>query len=101
MPDNDLRKSLSQLTSRSDIPQDARDIIASAIQRSPLAVDVWIYRAVVIVLGFVVIGTVFGGLALVIVGHGELKLPDAIVSIGSAAVGALAGLLAPSPLART
>jgi hypothetical protein len=27
----------------------------------------------------------------------NIKLPDAIVAIGSAAVGALAGLLAPSP----
>jgi hypothetical protein len=29
-----------------------------------------------------------------------MKLPDSIVAIGSAAVGALAGLLAPSPVTR-
>lgn len=102
MPENDLRKLLVPLTLRSDVPQDARDAIASAVQQTPLSTDVWIYRAVVIVLGVTILGTVFGGMLLVVLGHGDatMKLPDGIVAIGSAAVGALAGLLAPSPVGR-
>ena len=102
MAESDVRKLLAPLTLRSDVPQDARDAIAEAIQGTPLSTDVWIYRAVVVILGVTVLGTVFGGLALVAVGHADpnMKLPDSIVAIGSAAVGALAGLLAPSPLTR-
>ena len=102
MPDNDMRRQLAPLMMRNDVPEDARKAIAAAIA-TPLSTDVWIYRAVVVVLGLVVLGTVFGGLYIAIIGHGavDMKLPDAIVAIGSAAVGALAGLLAPSPVART
>jgi len=56
-----------------------------------------IYRAVVAVLGITVIATVFAGLYLATKADANIKLPDAIVAIGSAAVGALADLLAPSP----
>ncbi len=41
--------------------------------------------------------TIFGGLGLAFFGNVNYKLPAEIVAIGSAAVGALAGLLAPSP----
>ena len=101
MADNMITQ-LTSLMPRSDIPQDARDIIASAISGSPLANDVWIYRAVVVVLGITVIATVLGGLTIVLYLHADAnaKLPDSIVAIGSAAVGALAGLLAPSPMSR-
>jgi hypothetical protein len=102
MAESDVKKLLAPLTLRTDVPQDARDAIALAIQGTPLTTDVWIYRAVVVILGLAALGTVFGGLALVAIGQGDpdTKLPDAIVAIGSAAVGALAGLLAPSPVAR-
>jgi hypothetical protein len=60
--------------------------------------DRWIYRAVVVVLGVVVTATVLGGLGLAALGNAaSYKIPPEIVAIGSAAVGALAGLLAPSP----
>jgi hypothetical protein len=103
MAESDARKLLVPLTLRTDVPQDARDAIAAAIQGTPLSTDVWIYRAVVVILGLTVLSTVFGGLALVAVGHADpsMKLPASIVAIGSAAVGALAGLLAPSPVTRT
>jgi hypothetical protein len=103
MAESDVTKLLVPLTLRTDVPQDARDAIAAAIQGTPLSTDVWIYRAVVVILGLTVLGTVFGGLALVAVGHADpnMKLPDSIVAIGSAAIGALAGLLAPSPVTRT
>jgi hypothetical protein len=101
MPDDQI-KNLAALMARSDVPQDAREVISSVVQGTPLATDKWIYRAVVVTLGLTVLATIFGGLTIVIVGHGDanMKLPDALVAIGSAAVGALAGLLAPSPVNR-
>jgi hypothetical protein len=59
--------------------------------------DVFIYRTVVIVLGAAVLLTISGGLGLAFLGSSNYKLPAELVAIGSAAVGALAGLLAPSP----
>lgn len=46
MPDK-LTSQLLTLTSREDIPKDARDVISATIAQSPLQTDVWIYRAVV------------------------------------------------------
>ncbi len=65
--------------------------------------DLWIYRIVVAALSLIVLATVFGGIYLAIIGKGDSKiaLPEGIIAIGSAAVGAMAGLLAPSPMSRT
>jgi hypothetical protein len=60
----------------------------------PLLTDVWIYRIVVGTLGLAVVGAIAGGIILAVQ---EKTVPDLLVAIGSAAVGALAGLLAPSP----
>ena len=60
--------------------------------------DVVIYRIVVIVLGGTVLLTVAGGLGLAFLGSPtNYKIPPELIALGSAAVGALAGLLAPSP----
>ena len=64
---------------------------------APLQTDVWVYRMVVTVLGLVVLGAMFGAIMLAMRGGGEL--PQFIVAVGSAAGGALTGLLAPSPAA--
>jgi hypothetical protein len=56
--------------------------------------DCWIYRIVVVTLGVVVVFAVVGSIVLVMSGK---TTPEAVVALGSAAVGALAGLLAPSP----
>jgi hypothetical protein len=101
MKQNEIASQLTPLATRADIPDDAKSVLNSTIKAlgSPLGSDVWIYRAVVVILGICVISTVLGGIFLVVYGKGEAKmaLPDGIVAIGSAAVGALAGLLAPSP----
>jgi hypothetical protein len=60
----------------------------------PLRSDAWVYRLVVIALGLAALIAVGGTVALAFVGK---PVPEALVAIGSAAVGALAGLLAPSP----
>jgi hypothetical protein len=81
-----------------DLQQRAGALSAEITRGSVLDTDVWIYRAVVVILGTAVIATIFGGLGLAFYGNAtNYKLPAEIVAIGSAAVGALAGLLAPSP----
>jgi hypothetical protein len=99
---NDLIDRLTPLLNIPNLPEEARARVQTTIneaKQNPLNFDVWIYRAVVVILGIAVVATVLGGIALTFAGHGDVKmaLPEAIVAIGSAAVGALAGLLAPSP----
>jgi hypothetical protein len=69
------------------------------IHESPLDTDIWIYRIVVFALGATVLSIIIG--VLFLVGGGEIKddktVPTILTAIGSAAIGALSGLLAPSP----
>lgn len=69
--------------------------VANLVALRPLDTDVWIYRIVVIVLGITILGTVFGGFWLA--STSTTEIPQAMVALGSGALGALAGLLAPSP----
>lgn len=79
---------------REDPVQAIQEII-----RTPLETDVWIYRIVVCSLGLCVVATIIG--ILLLVGNGQVDndqgVPTILTAIGSAAIGALAGLLAPSP----
>jgi phage shock protein PspC (stress-responsive transcriptional regulator) len=63
---------------------------------SPLQSDVWIYRLVVGALALAILITVIGAILLALQ---DKAVPDVMLAIGSGAVGALAGLLAPSPAA--
>jgi hypothetical protein len=67
--------------------------------RSPLDTDKWIYRIVVGFLGLAILASLIFTFFLSVgsANPQELKIPDIFLAIGSAAVGALAGLLAPSP----
>ena len=62
--------------------------------------DVWIYRMVVVALGLAVLIVVIGAIFLGAKGTTEnpFEIPQVLVALGSAAIGALAGLLAPSPV---
>jgi uncharacterized integral membrane protein len=62
----------------------------------PLENDPWIYRIIVIVLGLVMLIGAGGSVALALVPTAK-EVPTILIALGSAAVGALAGLLAPSP----
>ncbi len=64
---------------------------------TPLQTDVWLYRLVIIILGLVVLGAMVGGVIMAVYAR---DLPQFVVAIGSAAAGALTGLLAPSPAER-
>jgi hypothetical protein len=72
----------------------ADPVMTIANLAAPLQSDVWIYRMVVGALGLVVLIAIIGTIRLANTPSG---VPDALISLGSAAVGALAGLLAPSP----
>lgn len=61
---------------------------------NPLRTDKVLYRMVVGSLGAAVLISLIGAIVLVAFGK---TTPEVLVAIGSAAVGALAGLLAPSP----
>lgn len=62
----------------------------------PPSGDRWLYRLVVIALGLTGIFVVVGVFTLKAVDNAT-TIPDALVAIGSAAIAALAALLAPSP----
>jgi len=59
--------------------------------------DVWLYRMVVVILGLSVLGSLIGAILLAI---RDRNPPELLVALGLAAIGGLAGLLAPSPLNR-
>ncbi len=60
----------------------------------PLQTDVWVYRGIVIALGLVAVG----GLLLVgILALSDEGIPEIFTAAISAAIGAMAGLLIPSP----
>lgn len=58
------------------------------------AVDIPIYHTVVRILRIIAILSISG--AIVLAGVGK-AIPESVVALGAASVGALAGLLAPSP----
>jgi anti-sigma-K factor RskA len=60
--------------------------------------DKMIYRTVVIALAGVALLAVIGALMLAI---WKETVPDMVTALGSAAIGAMAGLLAPSPTVRS
>lgn len=63
-------------------------------QTAPWTGDALLYRIAVIVLGSLTLIAAIGSIGLVAAGK---TTPEALVALGSAAVGALVGLFAPSP----
>lgn len=63
--------------------------------KTVLEEDVWVYRIVVIALGIAVLGALGGATAIELVTKDKDTIPDILVALGSGAVGALAGLIAP------
>lgn len=61
--------------------------------------DIWTYRIVVIALGVVCVAAIGGAIYLTAkAGAGATPhVPDTLTALGATAIGALAGLLAPSP----
>jgi hypothetical protein len=93
-----FQKMTQDIMQDSTIPAESKLKIVQSLETvmSPLLQDKWIYRMVVGFLGLVVVLTVVGGFIIVLTGN-STSIPEGIIAIGSAAIGALAGLLAPSP----
>ena len=61
----------------------------------PLENDLWIYRIVVGTLAFSILAVIVASTVIVLTQDSDV--PDVLVAIGTGAIGALAGLLAPVP----
>lgn len=72
----------------------------SAMPPRALESDKIIYRIVVGALSLTVLIVVIGVIILKFSTSGTFAVPDILTALGSAAIGALAGLLAPSPVGR-
>jgi hypothetical protein len=79
-------------TEQAEIAALVQETIDDLIEKTPQKVAT-IYIIVVVVLGSTVLATVIGAIWLTLAGE---TVPDLLISLGSAAIGALAGLLAPS-----
>ena len=78
-----------------EVKANPAEAIARVAMPLPLQNDNWVYRIVVSSLGLVVLVTILG--QIVSVATTGKFLTEGIIALASAAVGALAGLLAPSP----
>jgi hypothetical protein len=95
-----VAQELNDLALREDIDDELKYKLSSIANEvgTPLQTDPWIYRLVVCFLGSTVLLTVLGSIAIMLIHFDpNLNIPDGVIALGSAAVGALAGLLAPSP----
>ncbi len=72
----------------------AQKVVKDIPLHPPLQWDYVIYRIVVVALSLVVLAVVAGVFALALQHH---EAPQVLTAIGSTALGAVAGLLAPSP----
>ncbi|AZB08945.1 hypothetical protein EG344_09005 [Chryseobacterium sp. G0162] len=75
------------------------EAIRSVEIRNPKDTDYWIYRIIVIMLGLAIIAIIAGLILLSFWSEGEpdSQLVTIFATISSGAIGALAGLLSPSP----
>jgi hypothetical protein len=76
-----------------DLKSDPKSTLAKLATQIP---DTWVYRSVVWFLGITALTTAVG--SLILASNGNTP-PEGVIALGSAGVGALAGLLAPSPTA--
>jgi len=93
-----LQNLIQQVTNDNSLSSDQKVRLLESLQTlsTPLQSDRWIFRLVVAFLGLTVLLTVLGGFYLSI--KTAATIPEGLIALGSAAVGALAGLLAPSPM---
>ena len=80
-----------------DLQAEVRKDPVEALERlaSPLEHDLWIYRIVVGTLALSILAVIIASTVIVLTQDSDV--PDVLVAIGTGAIGALAGLLAPVP----
>lgn len=102
--DNNALRELQTMVAQTQLPEETKRAFAEKIQRAqtPLETDPWIYRMVVGAIGLAILACLLFTFVLVLVQDKDTvaKTPEIFMAIGSASVGALAGLLAPSPVTR-
>ena len=92
----------NELATNPVLQDDFRTDPVAAIQQlrqSPLIHDTWIYRIIVLALGLTILLIIIGVIVLIAVDQidDDKGVPTILTAIGSAAIGGLAGLLAPPP----
>jgi len=95
-----LQELIQQVSNDNSLTADQKVVLLGNLQKlsTPLQSDRLIYRLVVGFLGSAVVLTIIGGFYLSI--KTAVTIPEGLIALGSAAVGALAGLLAPSPVTK-
>ncbi|ASK31676.1 hypothetical protein CEY12_16830 [Chryseobacterium sp. T16E-39] len=91
------------LSNNNKLQQEFKDNPIQAVNsievKNPKETDTWIYRIIVLMFGLAIIGIITGLIILSL--HENVKLNEQLITIftaiSSGAIGALAGLLAPSP----
>jgi hypothetical protein len=91
-----------ELETNTDLQKEFKADPIAAVQQfqlNPLSFDKWIYRIIVITLGLAILSIIIGVIVLIASGKitDDKGVPTIMTAIGSAAIGALAGLLAPPP----
>ncbi len=89
----------NELASNSDLQKQFKDDPVKAIQQFSAPIpDTWIYRIVVGSLGLAIIFVIIAVVIITAKGNtSDDHIPTILTAISSGAIGALAGLLAPSP----
>ena len=90
---------LSQLrTDPKKVLGETAELVTKELPTPAFVSDVATYRIVVIALGLVCVAAICGAIYLTARANGAMvNLPDTLTALGATAIGALAGLLAPSP----
>ncbi len=89
---------------RADPESTLKELAAEAVREAPrvLEQDRFVYRAVILTLSAISLAVV--GCAVVLALRTDvanpIRFPDILTALGSAAIGALAGILAPSPRSK-
>lgn len=90
---NDRVDELVQATDEASV-QNVLDRTAAEVARNTPLPNTFVYKATVLVLGASVLSVIAGQILITLTPNGP-PIPDGLIAIGSAAIGALAGLLAP------
>jgi hypothetical protein len=81
-----------------ELQEEVRNDPVETLERlsRPLETDLWIYRIVVGTLAISILAVIVATTVIVLT-KDPVEVPDILVAIGTGAIGALAGLLAPVP----
>lgn len=89
-----LRADASQVSKVREDPIDALEALANEVATSLPSHRPWIYGVAVAALSTVALTAALGSIVLVLY---DKSTPETLIALGSAAVGALVGLFAPTP----